>query len=172
MGPAPSATPSCAATCKATLARDGEVFTLDMGEQVNVLEMAKSLIRLSGFVPYTQIPIKISGLRPGEKLYEELIGHEESVELSGVDKITKLKRDHPVDALSLHARLAELRQCVDNANVEGVRRVMRLLVPTYTPDLTTMGTCCGSCRPQLGEPVCVQAREDSSKRGSNAAWYH
>ena len=135
----------------ATLATGGEVFVLDMGEQVNVLEMAKSLIRLSGFVPYKQIPITFTGLRPGEKLYEELIGHAESVEPSGVDKITKLKRNGAVDAVYLHARLAELRRYVDDGNTEEVMRVLQILVPSYTPDQQLAGTCRETCL----APVCA-----------------
>jgi FlaA1/EpsC-like NDP-sugar epimerase len=123
----------------AAMAEGGEVFVLEMGEQIRVLDMARSLIRLSGFVPEEDIPITFTGLRPGEKLYEELVGNDESVEPSGTEKINRLRRDHPVDASSLDRHLAQLRLCVAEEHLAGSRgpdmiSVLQELVPTYAPD--------------------------------------
>jgi FlaA1/EpsC-like NDP-sugar epimerase len=123
----------------AAMAEGGEVFVLEMGEQIRVLDMARSLIRLSGFVPEEDIPITFTGLRPGEKLYEELVGNDESVEPSGTEKINRLRRDHPVDASSLNRHLAQLRLCVAEEHLAGSRgpdmiSVLQELVPTYAPD--------------------------------------
>jgi FlaA1/EpsC-like NDP-sugar epimerase len=115
-----------------------------MGEQIMVLDMARTLIRLSGFVPEEDIPITFTGLRPGEKLYEELVGSEESVEASGVEKINRLRRDHPVDAARLERYLVELRRCIamehqDSSSCpSGILEVLRQLVPTYTPEPDTV----------------------------------
>jgi FlaA1/EpsC-like NDP-sugar epimerase len=117
----------------AALARGGEMFVLDMGEQMKVLDMARTLIRLSGFVPEQDIPITFTGLRPGEKLYEELVGDQESVEPSGVEKITRIRRDPPLEPEALQGRLAELKQYSNGANLDGLLRVLQELVPTYTP---------------------------------------
>jgi FlaA1/EpsC-like NDP-sugar epimerase len=128
----------------AAMAEGGEVFVLDMGEQIKVLDMARTLIRLSGFVPEEDIPITFTGLRPGEKLYEELVGSRESVEPSGIEKINKLRGDHPVDAARLDRLLAELRLCVAQDSLSGkgcpcsLLSVLQELVPTYTPEPDTV----------------------------------
>jgi FlaA1/EpsC-like NDP-sugar epimerase len=128
----------------AAMAEGGEVFVLEMGEQIRVLDMARSLIRLSGFVPEEDIPITFTGLRPGEKLYEELVGNEELVEPSGTEKINRIRRDHPVDASSLDRQLARLRRCVAENHLVGDRgpdsmlSVLQELVPTYAPDPQTV----------------------------------
>jgi FlaA1/EpsC-like NDP-sugar epimerase len=124
----------------AAMARGGEVFVLDMGEQIKVLDMARTLIRLSGFVPEEEIPITFTGLRPGEKLYEELVGTQESVEPSGVVKINRLRRDRPIDSALLERHLAELRQCIAEEHLSdrqlrsAMVPVLQKLVPTYAPE--------------------------------------
>ncbi len=131
----------------AAMAEGGEVFVLDMGEQIKVVDMARSLIRLSGFVPDEEIPITFTGLRPGEKLYEELVGTQESVEPSGMEKINRLKRDRPWNAADLERHLAELRRVVENEYADDSQcscllvAVLQQLVPTYSPGSRTVRDC-------------------------------
>ena len=70
-----------------SMAKGGEIFILDMGEPVKILDLAEKLIRLSGSEPYRDIPIKFTGLRPGEKLYEELLLSEEGIKETSHGKI-------------------------------------------------------------------------------------
>lgn len=68
-------------------AKGGEIFVLDMGEPVKIYDLAVSLIKLSGLEPNVDIPIEITGLRPGEKLYEELLMSEEGLQTTAHNKI-------------------------------------------------------------------------------------
>ena len=117
----------------AAMTKGGELFVLDMGEQMKVLDLAKTLIRLSGFVPDEDIPIKFTGIRQGEKLYEELVGHQESVEPSGVEKITRIRRDQVPFPADFDTRLAELRRLANDPNPAALLAALQTLVPTYKP---------------------------------------
>ena len=78
-----------------TMGKGGELFVLDMGEPVRITEMAETLIRLHGYEPYKDIPIEFTGIRPGEKLYEELFYDPTHVEKTAHEKIflTKIDKD-------------------------------------------------------------------------------
>lgn len=110
------------------LANGGEVFVLDMGEPVKILSLAENLIRLSGYKPYSEIDIKFSGLRPGEKLYEELVLEEESNErrMTANNKIFVTKPLQMDDVL-FEKKLEELK----TAEEGDIRRILKEIVPNY-----------------------------------------
>jgi len=112
-------------------ARGGEIFVLEMGEQILVADMARNLIRLSGYVPDQDIAIEYVGTRPGEKLYEELVGHDETVEPSVVEKIMRVR---PMAApTDLDARVTRIGRLAVRGETESLLKSLVELVPTYAP---------------------------------------
>lgn len=110
------------------LAKGGEIFVLDMGEPVKIVTLAENLIMLSGYKPYTEIEIKFSGLRPGEKLYEELVLDEESDErkMTANNKIFVTKPVNMDDEL-FEKELEKLK----DADANEVRGIIKEIVPNY-----------------------------------------
>jgi FlaA1/EpsC-like NDP-sugar epimerase len=114
----------------ATLARGGEIFVLDMGEQIRVLDMARHLIRLAGYVPEEDIPIAFTGIRPGEKLYEELVGTDETIEPSGAVKINRVCPQWHPDLTLLTTELDELEWLAEQGRTKAILALLREVVPT------------------------------------------
>lgn len=112
------------------MAEGGEIFILDMGKPVKILDLAEDLIRLSGYEPYTEIPIKIIGLRPGEKLFEELLLDEEGILATKHDKIFVAK-PLEIDFGKLEIDLEELYQVIWNGSDTAVKAFVQELVPNY-----------------------------------------
>ncbi len=115
----------------AALGEQGATYVLDMGEQIRVLDLARNLIRLSGFVPVKEIPITFVGLRPGEKLYEELIGEGERAEPSQVDRILRIRTDAPPNVTLLSQKLMEIEQENVLSSAPSVIERLRELLPTF-----------------------------------------
>ena len=112
------------------MAKGGEIFVLDMGEPVKILDLAKNLIRLSGFEPDVDIKIVFTGLRPGEKLYEELLMSEEGL-LDTKHKKIFIGRPIDFDKNDLQKYLIELRNIVLEEDYELMEQAMKNLVPTF-----------------------------------------
>ena len=111
------------------MAEGGEIFVLDMGEPVKIYDLARNLIKLSGFEPDVDIQIEFTGLRPGEKLYEELLLAEEGVEATQNNKIYVAK--------PLYTDLAMLKREIDclkdiiMSNADGAKEYIKVIVPNY-----------------------------------------
>ena len=118
----------------ASVGESGNIFVLDMGTPVKIADLARNLIRLSGLKPEEDIKISYCGLRPGEKLYEELMLTEEAETLDNTrfDKISVLR---PVEIdKAFEDQLRALETCAQD-DPEAVREMLKTLVPTYTEDM-------------------------------------
>ncbi|MBP5305340.1 MAG: polysaccharide biosynthesis protein, partial [Lachnospiraceae bacterium] len=112
-------------------AKGGEIFVLEMGEPVKILDLATNLIKLSGLVPGEDIKIEFTGLRPGEKLYEELLMAEEGMK-DTANKLIHIGRPIEMDEENFFEKLTELKEFVENEpDGESVRKCIKDLVPTY-----------------------------------------
>lgn len=111
------------------MAKGGEVFVLDMGEPVRIYDLAKDLITLSGLIPDKDIEIKITGLRPGEKLFEELLSAEDGTEKTMHKKIFTA-RIKEIDKAGLDNEISKILEITDG---EKVVAALQKIVPTYTP---------------------------------------
>lgn len=120
-------------------AHGGEIFVLDMGDPVKIYDLAENLIKLSGFEPHKDIEIKVTGLRPGEKLYEELLMAEEGLE-STPNNLIFVGRPNGFDKNTLRDKLINLKeQIIENENtVHEVKKIMSEIVTTYAPDLNDL----------------------------------
>ncbi len=111
-------------------AKGGEIFVLDMGEPVKILDLAKNLIRLSGFKPYEDIGIEFTGIRPGEKLYEELLMSEEGLQETG-NKLIYIGKPIEFDEELFLKQLEELKK-IANDDSRDIREKVQEIVPTYS----------------------------------------
>lgn len=112
------------------LAKGGEIFVLDMGEPVKIKSLAENLIRLSGFVPHEDIKIEYVGLRPGEKLYEELLMDEEGIKKT---ESKKIYIGHPInmDEKAFYDDIEKLRDVAARGNYSEIEAMLMKIVPTF-----------------------------------------
>ena len=108
-------------------AEGGEVFLFDMGKPVKIKDMAEDLIRLHGFTPGKDIKITYTGLRPGEKLYEELLTSEEGTTSTKHKKIFKA-HIQPLDEQDLKESLKKLNETTDKTTI---LKTLKHMIPTY-----------------------------------------
>lgn len=111
-------------------AKGGEIFVLDMGNPVLIYDLAKDLIKLSGFEPEVDIKIEITGLRPGEKLYEELLMDEEGLRKTSHEKIF-IAKPGEYDFEMLKLGVNALKKIADLGDVETLKTALQFIVKTY-----------------------------------------
>jgi FlaA1/EpsC-like NDP-sugar epimerase len=117
------------------MGENNDLFVLDMGESIKIYDLAKLLITLHGYTPDEEIKIKIVGLRPGEKLYEEVLVKEEETQSTSVKKIFKTKNYVSFDKLVFLYNLNVLLEVIqeDGLDIEQIKEDMQRLVSTYKP---------------------------------------
>jgi FlaA1/EpsC-like NDP-sugar epimerase len=116
----------------AALGRGGELFVLDMGEPVRILDLARDLIRLSGLEPDRDIAIRFTGLRPGEKLSEDLFGKHETYSRTQHEKILICRNS--AELSTPRTTIQELVKAAERGDADEARRLLRELVPEYRGD--------------------------------------
>ncbi len=114
----------------AAMKQDGHIFVLDMGEPVKIINLAENLISLSGLRPYEDIKIVEVGLRPGEKLYEELLVNPDILEKTANQKIF-IEHQKPIDKELMQVRLETLKTAVESHDREKIRACMHDIVPSF-----------------------------------------
>ena len=112
-------------------AKGGEIFVLDMGQPVKILTLAENLIKLSGFTPYKDIKIEFTGLRPGEKLYEELLMSEEGLTATD-NNLIHIGKPIDIDEKLFLKTLDDMKAVMYDEDVD-IRELVKRIVPTYNP---------------------------------------
>lgn len=143
----------------ARLAEGGELFVLDMGEQISIEEMARNLIRLSGFVPDRDMALTYVGCRPGEKLVEELVAPHERVESTPVSRVLCIRQDPQWELPRLSRLVAQLEEAAAEGNVPKVLSRLSAILPTYQPSVQA------ASHDQVRESEAVASEETGSPAG-------
>lgn len=115
------------------MAKGGEIFVLDMGKPVRIRDLAENLIRLSGLEPGKDIQIEYVGLRPGEKMYEELMLEKEDGLKSTNNQMIFVTQPVDFDEEEFLRDLQDIKECAESNNVDGMIPALKRLVPTYQP---------------------------------------
>ncbi len=120
----------------ASFGTGGEVFVLDMGDPVRIVDLAEALIRLSGFEPDVDVPIQFTGIRPGEKLREEILLAEEGIDATKVEQIHRARLGTEPDPSALEHAVVHLNEAALQGDPARIRALLQDLVVTYHPGPT------------------------------------
>jgi len=116
----------------ASIGKGGELFVLDMGEPIKIADLARNMITLSGFEPGKDIKIEYVGLRPGEKLYEELFSHDEKVHRTATDKILMAIPENSTAPEAVLGYVDQLERCILRKDHDGMLKTLCKLVTNYS----------------------------------------
>jgi FlaA1/EpsC-like NDP-sugar epimerase len=117
----------------ATLGENGALYVLDMGDEIRVVDMARNLIRLAGFIPEREIPIVYTGVRPGEKLAEELVASDETIEPSSLEGIRRVRSAGDLSLASLARSVADLERFAEKGATGAVMQQLGAMVAMFRP---------------------------------------
>jgi len=120
-----------------TMGRNGEIFILDMGQPIKILDLATELIKRSGLTPNKDIKIEFTGLRPGEKLFEELVGKGEQVLLTTHNQLNVLSSNNVTKIEELDKKIDELYSLAENMEYNKIKEKLKEIVPEYMPEEIT-----------------------------------
>jgi FlaA1/EpsC-like NDP-sugar epimerase len=130
----------------AAIGQGGEIFILEMGEPVRIVDLARNMIRLSGFEPEEDIQITFTGLRPGEKLHEELMSDDEEVASTYHDRIRVVRAAERATFPGVW--LPRIEACVREGDVRAAIRLLQVLVPSYHPSLELVPDTASTATPR------------------------
>lgn len=114
----------------ATIAKNGELMVLDMGQPVKIYDLAVSIIKMAGFEPDKDIEIRETGLRPGEKLYEELLVKDEKLTKTNNEQIF-IEKDKPISLEELQNKLDILVNAMKTGDNKKMKQALKDTIPTY-----------------------------------------
>src|SRR5581483_11420624 len=148
----------------ATLGQGGEIFVLEMGQPIRILDLARHMISLAGFTPEEDIPIVFTGLRPGEKLHEELVAEEEEIASTAHDRIRVLRSSGPDPALA--SWLGRLEGALAAAGVPRALALLQEMGPTYHPSAHAAADAEHPARPSAAQKGGLHAHHVARPRRS------
>jgi len=140
-------------------AKRGQIFVLDMGEPVKIYDLAYNLIKLSGYEPNVDIEIKCTGLRPGEKLFEERLMAEEGLQKTANGSIS-IAKPIPLDEDTFWSTLAQLDEAA-HSETDSMKEFVKELVPTYTIDKRSCGAAVSYLQAEQQEEVAVAENKNA-----------
>ncbi len=148
------------------MAKNGELYVLDMGKPIRIKDLAEKMIRLSGFEPYVDIDIVETGLRPGEKLYEELLIKTEDLDKTE-NALIFIERDKPLSKQDIIVKLAILREALATEDDSVIKHALMAVVPTFhNPEEVNANALATAEMAEAGsaaEPEAVDEPEESGK---------
>jgi FlaA1/EpsC-like NDP-sugar epimerase len=115
-----------------SIGRSGELYLLDMGKPVKILDLAEDMIRLNGLEPYADIPIIFTGIRPGEKMHEQLISASEQIESSGYDGLNRVNSSSAYSWSESTQLVFQLRAMAEGMNSREILMAFEQCIPGYS----------------------------------------